>query len=214
MLKVNKKTTILVLAPHTDDGEFGCGATISKFIDLGARVIYVAFSAAEQSVPEGLPKNILRQEVLNATKVLGIKDKDCIVLNFEVRKFPEFRQKILDEMIKINNKFNPDLVFLPSTNDTHQDHLTIANEGFRAFKKTSVFAYEVPWNNPKFHASTFISISKDNLLKKINSVAEYNSQKHRDYANSEYIQSLAVTRGVQVGFEFAEAFEIIRLFDG
>ena len=26
---------ILVLGPHTDDGEFGCGGTIAKFIEEG-----------------------------------------------------------------------------------------------------------------------------------------------------------------------------------
>ena len=42
--------TVLVLAPHTDDGEFGCGGSIAHFVKTGYRVVYVAFSAAEQSV--------------------------------------------------------------------------------------------------------------------------------------------------------------------
>ena len=37
---------ILVLAPHTDDGEFGCGGTIAKLIDQGKNVFYAAFSTA------------------------------------------------------------------------------------------------------------------------------------------------------------------------
>lgn len=47
MFSSNPKT-VLVLAPHTDDGEFGCGGSIAKFVRQGARVVYVAFSAAEQ----------------------------------------------------------------------------------------------------------------------------------------------------------------------
>ena len=50
---------VLVLAPHTDDGEFGCGGTIAKFIEEKTEVYYVAFSTAEKSVPKELPKNIL-----------------------------------------------------------------------------------------------------------------------------------------------------------
>ena len=42
---------ILVLAPHTDDGELGCGGTISKFVKEGKNIYYVAFSTAEESVP-------------------------------------------------------------------------------------------------------------------------------------------------------------------
>ena len=47
---------ILVLAPHTDDGELGLGGTISRLIEDGKKVTYVAFSTAQQSVPEGFPK--------------------------------------------------------------------------------------------------------------------------------------------------------------
>ena len=27
---------VLVLAPHTDDGEFGCGGTMARLVDAGA----------------------------------------------------------------------------------------------------------------------------------------------------------------------------------
>ncbi|MGL4335869.1 MAG: PIG-L deacetylase family protein, partial [Turicibacter sp.] len=45
---------VLVLAPHTDDGELGAGGFIAKLIDAGSEVTYVAFSIAEDSVPAGL----------------------------------------------------------------------------------------------------------------------------------------------------------------
>ena len=54
---------ILVLAPHTDDGELGLGGTISRLIEKGKKVTYVAFSTAQQSVPKGFPKDILKTEV-------------------------------------------------------------------------------------------------------------------------------------------------------
>ena len=50
---------ILVLAPHTDDGELCLGGTISRYIEEGKNVYYAAFSTADQSVPEGFPKDIL-----------------------------------------------------------------------------------------------------------------------------------------------------------
>src|SRR5581483_8652265 len=34
---------VLVLAPHTDDGEFGCGGTMARLVEAGAEVRYVAF---------------------------------------------------------------------------------------------------------------------------------------------------------------------------
>ena len=46
---------VLVLAPHTDDGEFGCGGTMARLVEAGADVRYVAFSIATKSLPRGLP---------------------------------------------------------------------------------------------------------------------------------------------------------------
>ena len=201
---------ILILAPHTDDGEFGCGGTIAKFISQGKDVYYVAFSSCEQSVPEGMPKDILSKEVKEATKVLGIKPKNLILLNYEVRKFPELRQSILEDMVKLNNQIKPDLVLLPSPNDTHQDHSTISIEGFRAFKKTTILGYEVPWNNLSFTTNLFSIIDEKQIIKKINALKCYRSQNFRTYANEEFIRSLAITRGTQIGGKYAECFEVIR----
>jgi len=202
--------TVLVLAPHTDDGEFGCGGTIARLRRDGARVIYVAFSAAEQSVLPHLPKDILRTEVKQATEMLGVSADDCIVLNFEVRRFPELRQGILDRMIQLQQTYDPDIVFLPSANDTHQDHHTIAQEGFRAFKRTTMLGYEVPWNNLDFRTSCFVAISEEDLETKVRAVGMYQSQAHRSYADPEFIRSLARTRGVQIGKRYAETFEVVR----
>lgn len=47
---LSHKKRVLVLAPHTDDGEFGCGGTITKLINEGHEVYYAAFSACQQSV--------------------------------------------------------------------------------------------------------------------------------------------------------------------
>ena len=104
----------------------------------------------------------------------------------------------------------PEMVFLPSVNDTHQDHKTIAQEGFRAFKRTTMLGYEIPWNNLDFRTSCFIELSEENLEKKIEALSKYESQKHRTYANKEFLRSLAITRGVQVGKCYAETFEVAR----
>ena len=58
MSDIFKFKNVLVLAPHTDDGELGCGGFIAKLIELGSKVTYAAFSTAEESVPEGFPKDI------------------------------------------------------------------------------------------------------------------------------------------------------------
>ena len=53
-----KAKRVLVLSPHIDDGEFGCGGTIARLSREGYEVFYAAFSTAETSVPAGYPPNI------------------------------------------------------------------------------------------------------------------------------------------------------------
>jgi LmbE family N-acetylglucosaminyl deacetylase len=206
---VNNRT-VLVLAPHTDDGEFGCGGTISRLIEEGSRVIYAAFSAAEQSVLAHLPRDVLRYEVRAATSKLGISPADCVVMSFEVRRFEEQRQEILDTMIRLRRDLQPDLVFLPSSTDTHQDHTVIAREGFRAFKQVSMLGYEVLWNNLDFRTSCFFGLEERHVATKIASLGCYKSQEHRSYASEEFLRSHMLVRGTQIGRRYAEAFEVVR----
>ena len=205
-----KNQKILVLAPHTDDGEFGCGASISKW-SFDNEIHYVAFSQCEASVPEGFPKDVLGKECAMATQTLGLKPDQLNVLGFEVRKFPSVRQEILESLVQIRNTFKPDLVLIPSLNDVHQDHKTIAQEAVRAFKFATILSYELPWNNLRFDNTAFVEVSASNLQTKADAIAAYKSQGFRKYSDLDFIQALAKVRGVQGGVPFAEVFEVVRL---
>lgn len=206
---ISKFKNVLVLAPHTDDGELGAGGAIAKLIENGAKVTYVAFSIAEESVPEGFPKDILETEVTNATKELGIQN--LIVFKYKVRRLNYSRQEILENLIDLKKNNDFDLVFLPSLKDLHQDHNTIAQEGLRAFKRTTILGYELIWNNLSFDTQCFVKLDKKHVESKVNALKSYSSQGFRDYLSSDFIFSLAKTRGIQIGTEYAEAFEVIRL---
>ena len=201
---------VLILSPHTDDGEFGCGATITKLIEEGSEVYYAAFSACEQSVLPEFPKDILTKEVKAATQILGIKPENLILFKYDVRTFNYHRQAILDDIIKLKNEIQPDLVFTPSVNDIHQDHATISNEAVRAFKFTSILCYELPWNNFNFTTTCFFKLNENHVSNKVNALKEYKSQAHRSYADEDFIRSLARIRGVQIGAQYAEVFEMVR----
>jgi N-acetylglucosamine malate deacetylase 1 len=204
------QSPILVLAPHTDDGELGCGGLISSCIEQGIEVYYVAFSNAYISLPEGYPKDTLIKEVTAATAVLGIPRKNLFLYDFPVRRFPEKRQEILQQMIELRAKIAPQLVLCPSLNDVHQDHKTIAQEALRCFKKQSILCYEEPWNNIVFSTNCFIKLEKHHLDRKIEALKCYQSQEHRAYVNDDAIRALALTRGSQLEGGYAEAFEIVR----
>lgn len=201
---------VLVLAPHTDDGELGAGGTIARLIDEGASVTYVAFSTAEESVPDDLPRDILKTEVRAATAKLGIKKEKLIIYGYQVRKLNYSRQEILEALINIRRKDSYDLVLVPSLKDIHQDHKTIAEEGVRAFKNTTILGYELIWNNLSFDTTCFVKLAEKNISSKFESLQCYASQSDRAYMQKDFIYSLAKARGVQIGAAFAESFEVIR----
>lgn len=204
-LKYNK---ILVLAPHSDDAELGCGATITRMIREGATVNVAVFSLAEEGSP-GYGIRQLRDELNNSMSVLGINHFD--VFGYQVREFPSKRQEILYHIDNLKREFNPDIVFIPSLNDLHQDHQTIAMEAVRVFKRSTILSYECPWNNLNFKSQVIIEVTDDDLSNKILALRSYRSQSDKHYFSDAFIAGLATMRGIQVNRKYAECFELIRL---
>jgi N-acetylglucosamine malate deacetylase 1 len=202
---------VLVLAPHTDDGELGAGGTIAKLCAQGRDVRYVAFSACE-TIQTTEPRDLLRTECSNATARLGVKPENLSILDFEVREFGRDRQPILDAMVRLNAEFRPDLVLAPCHDDFHQDHQVIAAEAMRAFKRTTMLGYELPWNTTQFATTAFVELTQVEVDKKIAAVAAYESQAGRPYADPRVTESQLRFRGVLAGVEFAEAFTVIRWY--
>lgn len=200
---------VLILAPHTDDGELGCGGTTAKLIEDGNELYYAVFSVCEQSVPGGLSQDTLEKEFLAASNELGIKKP--FIYRYPVRRFNEFRQAILEDMIEIRNKIQPDIVIMPGLNDIHQDHHVLAEEGLRAFKQSTILCYEMVWNNLNVTTTAFVKLEQRHMDKKISALQHYRSQwGMRNYFNKDFIQSMAVVRGVQVNAQYAEAFDVLR----
>lgn len=202
---------VLVLAPHTDDGELGCGATIARLVEMKSDVHYVAFSDCEDSLPAGVPRNALRVELAEAARVLGLSAENVVCEKFKVRLFFESRQDILQSIIGHRNRIDPELVLMPTMQDIHQDHGVVAAEGLRAFKDRTILCYELPWNNLTFSTTAFVKVEERHVGRKIDALKRYASQTSRRYMNDEVIRAIARTRGVQIGCDFAEAFEVMRL---
>ena len=202
---------MLVLAPHTDDGEFGCGGTMARLVESGVEVHYHAFSIATRSLPPGFPADTLARECAEATAELGVPAANLTVHDFDVRTFPERRQDILELLVALWEEWRPDVVFPPSHHDVHQDHQTIAQEGLRAFKRTTILGYEIPWNNFDFSYGAYVGLEQRHLERKVAALGRYASQQHRRYANPEYVWNLAKVHGTNVNRELAEVFQVYRI---
>lgn len=193
-----KADKVLVLSPHADDAEICAGGFISKLVEEGSKVWSVVVARTSER----------REEVKEAAKVLGFQK--CFLFGHPIRNLGAHRQEILDRLLKIKEEVKPDLVIQPSLNDFHQDHRTVAEEGLRAYKDCNLIGYEAIWNNLDFDAEMFVRLSGKQLENKIKAVLCYKSQSDKRYIDSQYITALAIVRGVQIGYRYAEAYTVIR----
>ena len=203
----------LILAPHTDDAELGCGGTMAKMLEQDMEIFVAAFSTARASLPPGSNPDLLKEEFLTAMETFQIPEENLFIYDYKVRKLNYFRQEVLEELVKLKEDLKPDIVLLPSGSDLHQDHQVVYNEGLRAFKDSTVWGDELPWNHITFSAQAFITLSKQQLDTKWEALKAYESQieKGRNYFTRDFIEGLAKVRGVQVKAEYAEAYEVVRL---
>lgn len=205
---------VLILSPHSDDAELGAGGLISRLLEEKKEILWMVFSTARESVPEGMPKNTLATEFQNVMKSVGIKEKNYIIFDYKVRRLNENRQDVLESLVKVKNDFKPDLVLGPSINDYHQDHQVVATEMIRAFKtNASIISYELPWNNIKFENQMFVKLEEKHINQKIKLLGNYKSQlaKNKPYFSEDFIRGHAIARGTQISTKYAEAFEVLRM---
>jgi len=213
VMHVNRPGPVLFIAPHTDDAELGCGGTMARFLEEGREIHVAAFSTAESSLPPGFAPGALRDEMLESLASMGVRRENIFVSDFPVRRLSYHRQEVLEELVRIGRSVKPEMVFLPSASDLHQDHQVCFNEGLRAFKSLTVLGYELPWNHVVFSAQGFVTLEPRHIESKWRALLHYKSQLslERPYFSRDFIEGLARLRGVQVKAQFAEAFEVVRI---
>jgi len=204
---------VLVMSPHTDDAELGCGGTMARWIDEGAEMFTAAFSTAETSLPPGSKPYRLKDECHLALDELGVPRDNRFIYDFPVRELGYHRQDVLEEMVKLAREVQPEVVLVPSGADLHQDHAVVHQESVRAFRNLTMMGYELPWNHITFSTQAFVVLDESHLRRKWAALTRYESQLelNRPYFRYEFIESMARVRGVQVKAPFAEAYEAIRI---
>lgn len=197
---------LLVVGPHPDDVELGCGGTIARF-SRQARIDYLILSPCLED-----PRNAnIVSEAEAAAGVLGIDRAAMIVEDLPRRTFHDKREDIRRILIAARDRLEPDLVFCPSLRDVHQDHEVTAEETLRLFRDVSVVAYESPRSSLDFQPNLYLTLEEEHLETKVNALLSYKSQFDRYYFEPDIIRSFARMRGAQCRERYAEAFEIMRL---
>ena len=202
-------SVVLALGAHPDDVELGCGGSLARFREAGARIHAAVFSKCADETPDDLHLRAMEYQV--AARELGVKTP--IAFDFPNRQLPEHRHAIMGEMEKLQETIEPDLVFIPFLEDPHQDHEAVANAAIRTFRRReTILEFEVlRYGSNSFTPSFFIDITTT-LGQKIAALRHYKSQFQRAYFDEESFRSLARTRGAQSGYEYAEGFVIYKMY--
>ena len=200
-----KGKTILAIAPHIDDVELGAGGSVCQW-SKDNKVYYIGLS-----IPPLVNKEVFIDEFNQSTKELGIKNENIILKEYDPRNLFDVRSEILQLFYDLNKKLKPDLVLIPNSLDIHQSHEVIFAEGRRAFKYSSILGYELPWNSFEFKMDLFVELQPASVAAKVAAINAYKTQKNRMFFSNDIVGDLAKVRGKQVGREFAECFEVIRI---
>ena len=208
----------LVLIAHADDETLGCGGTIPKLVRAGWKVKVVALSNGILNVRNSIEDN--RPGFEEACQLLGVAD--ARLLGFEDQKFDQTAMADLANSV-LSLKLEPDLIFTHVDSDLNLDHrLTceVAKIVGRPKKKPiSILGCEIPntsfWNGKNFAPNYYVDIS-DTIDIKIEAFSKYSNeiQEFPHPWSKKGLKLLAEYHGMQCGFPFAEAFSIIRAYEG
>jgi len=201
------KDKILAISCHTDDVEVGCGALLHQLASEGYDICSVVFITSYPNFPDGQ----LLAEWHESMTVLGILHR--FTFNYPLRKLYQHRQEILEELLLLKEKMDPDYILTPSITNIHQDHKIVGLEALRAFRDRILWNYELPWNEISFEPQIYVPISVEDLEVKIKALSQYKSQHElkRPYFPEKFTRGMAALRGVEVGLELAEAFVVQRM---
>jgi LmbE family N-acetylglucosaminyl deacetylase len=198
--------SVLFLGAHPDDIELGCGALLHRIVKQ-TDVLCVTLSDNQKN-PD--LQNVVAEHY-ESMAVLGVSKEKIILGPFTTRVFHDARQEILEYFLKLRRDFKPDLIFVHSKQDVHQDHLTMTDEALRAFRGITVLGFDVVRSSYGFFPHFLIEVSEEDVNKKIEALSRYETYRDRYYFNSELTRSIMIRHGALAERPFAEGFDILRI---
>ena len=197
---------VLFVGAHPDDIEIGCGALLAQ-IAAHAEVLCVTLSDNQDNPRH---KNLV-QEHRRSMAALGVPESRVLVQRFQTRNFARDRQEILEYLYEINREQGPDLVFVHSAADIHQDHGVATQETLRAFRGVSVLGFDVLRSSYGFFPHFLVEVGEQDVQRKLAALAEYKTYADKYYFSPDVIRSTLVRHGALAERPYAEGFDILRI---
>lgn len=197
---------VLFLGAHPDDIELGCGALIHHI--GGMSEVWCITLSDNQQNPE--LQNVVNEQY-RSMAVLGVPKERTRYGPFVTRVFPGARQEILEYFLMLREELDPEIIFVHSTHDVHQDHLTMTEEALRAFRGITLLGFDVVRSSYGFFPHFLVEVNEADVSAKIEALAQYETYRGKYYFNSELTRSLMVRHGALAELPFAEGFDILRI---
>lgn len=200
----------LALAPHPDDVELGCIAALQSMIRKEDEILYVVMSKC-LDIPRN--KNILSeiQEVTEKLEEIFPCKFSHKIYDFSNRRLFEEHMEIRAVLEIIRDEYKPDVVFTTSLQDLHQDHRYLSEETIRVFRKCTVLAYEISTSVGNFQPNLYVVVTEEQMNNMVDIIKLYKTQRGQQYMSPELNIGILKHRGGEIGVDYAQAFEVIRV---
>ena len=206
---------ILVFCAHSDDEAVGMGGTIAKYVAEGKEIIKVVFSYGESSHPHFKEEVVIKRrvdETERASRFIGIK-KTAFLGMKDTKVTEELNKRGLDVVKSIIKRYDPERIFVPSSQDPHPDHQAVHRAVLHAVdsmkKDYHVFAYEV-WNIVKEqHPFIYVDVTPY-FKRKLDYIRLFRSQWQYMYALWLPVNIRSIAYGLKANCRYAERFYKIR----
>jgi LmbE family N-acetylglucosaminyl deacetylase len=155
-------------------------------------------------------KNVVK-ELYSSMASLGVPKERVIVQEFTTRKFPDMRQEILEYLLELRRDFKPEIVFVHTRQDIHQDHNVATEEALRAYRGITVLGYDVVRSSYGFFPHFLVEVTKEDVEKKIEALSQYETYHDKYYFDAELLRATMIRHGALAECPFAEGFDILRI---
>ena len=220
---------VLVFAAHPDDELLGLGGTVRRLFNEGKTVRAVILA-------EGLTSRRDSRSDTDKDELLDLQGdarRAAGVVGYESIDFCGFPDNRLDEVDLLDviktvsgyiEKYHPDTIFTHHHGDLNIDHRRTCEAVLTACRPVGkcavkqIYAFETPssteWNysySQIFRPNVFIEIT-ETMEFKIRGMDCYKTERaaYPHPRSAEALQALASYRGSNAGYEFAEAFMLLR----
>ena len=229
---MDRPETALVVTPHPDDAEIGCGGTVAKWIAEGTAVYYVLCTNGDKgtSDPNLTSERLARireREQAEAADVLGVRE--VVYLGYPdgaLEDTADFRGRLVHAI----RKFKPDAVLATDPHRRgfylHRDHRmcgTVTMDAVFPYARDRLHYPEHEKEGLQPHKAgdvlfwgteepdTFVDIT-DTIELKIESLKKHASQiSSEDGDVGDFVRASARRAGQRADVPYAESFRRIRI---